>query len=184
MIRGLYISASSAVSEGKRIDTISNNIANANTAGFKKDMLITESFPEILIMKMGGESPNNVGGIKMPAPFNYIGTMNAGVHVDNVATDFTQGHHDPTGNPLDAAISGKGFFTVEANGEERYTRDGNFVIDGEGYLVNKDGYKVLGEKGYIKINSGDIKINEKGEITSENVFIDKLRIVDFQNYNA
>lgn len=184
MIRGLYISASSAVSEGKRIDTISNNIANANTTGFKKDMLITESFPEILIMKMGGEMPNGVSGIRMPAPMNYIGTMNAGVHVDVVATDFTQGHHDPTGNPLDIAILGKGFFAVDANGEERYTRDGSFAIDGEGYLVNKDGYKVLGESGYIQITDGDIEINEKGEITSKDVLIDKLRLVDFQNYSA
>lgn len=184
MIRGLYISASSAVSEGKRIDTISNNIANANTTGFKKDMLITESFPEVLVMQMGGASTGSISGIRMPAPFNYIGTLNAGVHVDVVATDFAQGHHDPTGNPLDVAISGTGFFTVEANGGERYTRDGNFLIDGEGYLVNKDGYKVLGEKGYIKISDGDIKINKKGEITSEGVLVDKLKTVDFQNYSA
>lgn len=184
MVRGLYISASSAVSEGKRIDTISNNIANANTTGFKKDMLITESFPEVLIMKMGGGSPISVSGIRMSAPFNYIGTMNAGVHVDVVATDFTQGHHDPTENPLDAAISGKGFFTVEANGEERYTRDGSFAIDGQGYLINKDGYKVLGEKGYIQVTDGDIKINEMGEIASGDAYIDKLKLVDFQDYSA
>lgn len=183
MIRGLYISASSAVSEGKRIDTISNNIANANTSGFKKDMYITQSFPEILTMKVGGESLS-IGGVRMPAPFNYIGTMSAGVHTSVVATDFTQGHHDPTGNPLDVAISGKGFLAVEANSGERYTRDGSFVIDAEGYLVNKDGYKVLGEKGYIKISGEDIKINEKGEITSDGVLIDRLKLVDFQDYSA
>lgn len=183
MIRGLYISASSAVSEGKRIDTISNNIANVNTTGFKKDIYVTQSFPEILTMKMGGEAPN-ISGVKLPAPFNYIGTMNAGVHTSVVVTDYAQGNHIPTNNPLDMAIAGNGFFTVETEAGERYTRDGSFSLDSQGYLVTKDGYKVLGEKGYILINGKDIKINEKGEISSDGEFVDRLRLVDFQNYSA
>jgi len=183
MIRGLYISASSAVSEGKRIDTISNNIANVNTTGFKKDLYVTQSFPEILTMKMGGEAPN-ISGVKLPAPLNYIGTMNAGVHTSVVITDFTQGSHNPTNNPLDVAISGGGFFTVETETGERYTRDGSFSLNSERYLVTKDGHRVLGENGYIQISGGDIKINEKGEITSDGEFIDRLKLVDFENYSA
>ncbi|SHI38060.1 flagellar basal-body rod protein FlgF [Lutispora thermophila] len=183
MIRGLYISASSAFTEGKRIDTISNNIANVNTTGFKKDLYVTQSFPELLTLKMGGESPN-ISGVKLPAPLNTIGTMNAGVHTSFVFTDFSQGSHAPTNNPLDLAIAGNGFFTVETNAGERYTRDGSFSLDSQGYLVTKDGHRVLGEKGYIQINGEDIKINEKGEIYSNEQLVDRLKLVDFEDYMA
>lgn len=264
MIRGLYISASGAVSEGKRVDTIANNIANINTTGFKKDTMVTESFPDVLIAKMGGEFPDkdilrrggsnkgveiktedeiytamtdsgffsvqtslgisnsrsirfklnddgylvtpqgdyvlgvdgpiNTGGaavtvdnisqLKISNPLNVIGNISAGAHVDEVRTDFTQGHLDTTGNPTDFAIQGKGFFALEVNGEERYTRDGSFTLDSEGFLVNKDGYRVLGEKGYIKIEDKDIKVNEKGEISSGDAIVDKLKLLDFEDYRA
>lgn len=183
MIRGLYISASSAVCEGKRIDTISNNIANANTTGFKKDLYVTQSFPEILTMKMGGEAAK-INGIKLPAPLNVIGTMNAGVHTSVVVTDFTQGSLSPTENPLDVAISGSGFFTVETENGERYTRDGSFSLNADGYIVTKDGHMVLGENGYIQINGNDIRIDEKGNIYSGGELIDRLKLVDFQDYSA
>ena len=274
MVRGLYISASSAVAEAKRVDTIANNIANVNTTGFKKDIMVTESFPEVLIAKMGGKFPdkdilkqrssNNeievdnenqrytartnsgffnvqtnlgisnsrsiqfelneegylvtpqgdyilgvngpinagdapitvdsrgqvfaggtvVGQLKILNPLNVIGSISAGIHVDEVVTDFSQGHLEPTGNSLDLAIQGRGFFTLEVNGEERYSRDGSFTLNSEGYLVNKDGYRVLGEKGYIQINSKDININEKGEILSADNVVDRLKLVDFNDYKA
>lgn len=264
MIRGLYISASGAVSEGKRVDTIANNIANINTTGFKKDTMVTESFPDVLMAKMGGEFPDkdilrrrssgkgveiktegeiytamtdsgffsvqtslgisnnrsiqfklndegylvtpqgdyvlgvdgpintggaaitadNIGQLKISNPLNVIGNISAGVHVDEVKTDFTQGHLDTTGNPTDFAIQGKGFFALEVNGEERYTRDGSFTLDSEGFLVNKDGYRVLGEKGYIKIEDKDIKVNEKGEISSGDTIVDRLKLLDFEDYKA
>ena len=274
MVRGLYISASSAVTEGKRVDTIANNIANVNTTGFKKDTLVSESFPDVLIAKMGGEFPDkdilrlrnssneintvsegeaytvktnsgffnvetnlgisrnrsikfevneenylvtpqgdyilgvngriNTGGapvsfdnrgqilaggtvidrFKITNPLNVIGNISAGVHVDEIRTDFTQGHLDPTGNSTDLAIKGNGFFAIDVNGEERYSRDGSFTLNSEGYLVNKDGHKVLGEKGFIKIEGKNISINEIGEILLDGSIVDKLKLVDFEDYKA
>ncbi len=183
MIRGLYISASSAVCEGKRIDTISNNIANANTTGFKKDLYVTQSFPEILTMKMGGEAAK-ISGVNLPVPLNIIGTMNAGIHTSVVVTDFTQGGFNPTKNPLDVAISGRGFLTVETEQGERYTRDGSFSLDSNRYLVTKDGHRVMGENGYIQISGNDIKIDERGYIYSDGELVDRLKLVDFEDYSA
>ncbi len=274
MVRGLYISASSAVTEGKRMDAISNNIANVNTTGFKKDIMVSESFPDVLIAKMGGEFPDrdilrnrgiskefaieeegelytagtksgffnvqtnlgvsrnrsirfkvnednylvtpqgdyilgtngpiNTGGapvsfdnrgqilaggtaigqFKITNPLNIIGNISAGVHVDEIVTDFTQGHLDPTGNLLDLAIQGHGFFALDVNGVEKYTRDGNFIIDQEGFLSSKDGYKVLGENGYVEAGNNQIVINEKGEIYSGDEYLDKLKLLDFSDYKA
>ncbi|HHY78354.1 MAG TPA: flagellar hook-basal body protein, partial [Clostridiales bacterium] len=111
-------------------------------------------------------------------------TMNAGVHTSVVVTDFTQGSLSPTENPLDVAISGSGFFTVETENGERYTRDGSFSLNADGYIVTKDGHMVLGENGYIQINGNDIRIDEKGNIYSGGELIDRLKLVDFQDYSA
>lgn len=273
MIRGLYIAASSAISEGKRVDTIANNIANVNTTGYKKDTIVTSSFPEILIAKIGGRFPDkdilknnsqngsmevdsnggvykvstksgffnvqtamgvsrsksiqfkvdesgnlvtpqgnyilgvngiiNTGGqavtiddkgqvmaggtaierLKVSNPINVIGCINSGVYANEVVTSFTQGQLYPTKNPLDLAIQGKGFFCIETPAGERYTRNGEFSKNAEGYLVTNEGFKVLGEKGYIKVEGSIASINEKGEVILDGSLVDKLKLIDFKDYN-
>lgn len=183
MIRGLYIAASATISEMKRIDVISNNIANTNTSGFKKDTMITESFPNILMKRIGATDYRDIAAMApITSKIGYIGTMNNGVRVDEVFTNFEQGPISVSGNPLDLALQGKGFFSVETAAGERYTRSGEFTLDSEGFITTKEGYKVLGQNGPIQVNAKNVIINEDGQVFSDGIEIDKLKLVDFNDY--
>jgi flagellar basal-body rod protein FlgG len=94
--------------------------------------------------------------------------------------DLSQGLLKPTGNPLDLAISGEGFFVVQTPRGERFTRKGDFSLDRNGFLVTNEGFQVLGEGGPIEIGRGrEVVINERGEVTVDGEVIDTLRIVTF-----
>lgn len=183
MIRGLYIASSAAISETKRIDVITNNIANVNTSGFKKDTMITESFPEVLMKRIGETDFRDIVA-KAPTTnkIGYIGKMNNGIRVDEVFTNFEQGPISTSGNPLDLALQGDGFFSVETPAGERYTRSGEFTLDSEGYLTTKEGYKVQGQNGPIQMDGKNIIINEDGQVFSDGNEIDTLKLVDFNDY--
>ncbi|MDF2592921.1 MAG: flagellar basal-body rod protein FlgF [Clostridia bacterium] len=182
MIRGLYIAASAAISENKRIDVISNNIANVNTSGFKKDTMVTESFPEILMKRIGATDYRDIiAKAPLTSKIGYIGKMNNGVRVDEVFTNFEQGPISTSGNPLDLALQGKGFFSVETPTGEKYTRSGEFTLDSEGYITTKEGYKVLGQNGPMQVNGKNIIINEDGQVFSDGNEIDTLKLVDFND---
>jgi flagellar basal-body rod protein FlgG len=183
MIRGLYIAASAAISETKRIDVISNNIANVNTSGFKKDTMITESFPNILMKRIGATDYRDIAArAPITSKIGYIGKMNNGVRVDEVFTNFEQGSISTSGNPLDVALQGKGFFSVETPNGERYTRSGEFTLDSEGFITTKEGYKVQGQNGPIQVDGENIIINEDGQVFSDGIEIDALKLVDFNDY--
>jgi flagellar basal-body rod protein FlgG len=183
MIRGLYIAASSAISENKRIDVIANNIANVNTSGFKKDTMITESFPDVLMKRIGAvDYKDIVAKAPITSKIGYIGKMNHGVRVDEVFTNFEQGSISPSGNPLDLALQGKGFFTVETPAGERFTRSGEFTLNSDGYITTKEGYMVLGQNGAIQVEGQNININEYGQVFSDGNEIDTLQLVDFNDY--
>ena len=185
MIRGLYIAASSAISENKRIDVIANNIANVNTSGFKKDTMLTESFPDILLKRIGSTDYKDiVAKAPIASKIGYIGKMNNGVRIDEVFTNFEQGSLSSSGNPLDLAFQGTGFFTVETPAGERYTRSGEFTLNSEGYITTKEGYKVLGQNGPIQVAGKNIIINESGQVFSDGNEIDKLKLVDFIDYKS
>lgn len=173
MIRGLYTAASGMLAEAQRTDVISNNLANANTAGFKKDMTITKDFASMLISRVndGPESPT-------------IGTMGVGVMVDEVATDYSTGTIRTTGNDFDLAIEGRGFFAVETPQGKRYTRNGTFAKSSKGELVTSDGYRVLGQNGPIIINGGKMEVSTDGRVLVDNNEVGKLEITEFANEKA
>lgn len=183
MVRGLYIAASSAISESKRIDVISNNIANVNTSGYKKDTMISETFPEILMKRIG---TSNVKDIIPSAPagtrIGAIGKFSYGVRVDEVFTNFEQGSLTNSGNSLDLALKGNGFFTIETPEGERYTRSGEFTLDAEGFITTKEGYRVLGQNGPIQVSGKEVIIDENGTIFSDGAEIDTLKLADFNDY--
>jgi len=170
MIRGLYTAASGMLAEAQRTDVISNNLANVNTAGFKKDMTITKDFASMLISRVndGPESPT-------------IGSMGVGVMVDEVATDQSMGAIKITGNDFDLAIEGKGFFAVETPQGKRYTRNGTFAKSRSGELVTSDGYRVSGENGPIIINGGKMTVGSDGRVIVDGNEVGKLEITDFTN---
>ena len=183
MIRGWYTGASGMNAQQNRLDAISNNLANVDTAGYKRDIVVSKSFPELLIRRTNAdgvyEIPNGMGSADA-AP--VIGKLGLGVETNESYIDFTQGSFKLTNTSTDIALSGKGFYTIETPNGERYTRNGDFFIGKEGILETKDGYPVLGENGIIKLENDRFMVNQDGVILSEDgEEIDRFKIVRFDN---
>lgn len=178
MLRGLYTAASGMLHELVRNDTTANNLAFINSAGYKKDMVVSRAFPEMLLRRINDNVLNTpAGGIDLrPA----IGTLGTGVAVDEVFTVHTQGLLRQSDGPLDLAILGEGFFAVRTPAGERYTRCGMFTLDAANTLVTAEGFPVLGTAGNpIIIEGGAISVDEAGNIAADGNPAAKLRLVDF-----
>lgn len=181
MIRGWYTGASGMNAQQNRLDTISNNLANVDTAGYKKDISVSKSFSELLIRRqnLDGVYKTEDGSVDA-AP--VIGKLGLGVETNENYIDFSQGSFKSTNTKTDAALSGKGFYVVETPYGERYTRNGNFLIGKEGILETKDGYPVMGENGYINVTNDRFMINEDGVLINEDgAEIDRFKVVRFDN---
>lgn len=181
MIRGLYTSGWSMLAIQKKMDIISNNMANVSTNGYKKDTLVLESFPSLLtkIIKDYNGTPGSS---------HNIGTMELGNDVGEVFTYYSQGQLTKTENNLDMAIrdSSNAFFTVsvpdaEGNEKELYTRDGSFTRGSDNSLLTKEGYAVMGENGPIILDSGEFSVGEDGTIIQNGEVVDKLLIKEFND---
>lgn len=180
MIRGLYIASTGMNVQTKRMDVISNDLANAATTGYKKDVAVVSSFPEVLTARiddMQNHIPNN----------GNIGTMNFGAKIDGVYTQFSQGSVIKSDAPTSVAIQGDGFFSVQTPNGIKYTRDGNFSINQNGELVTQEGYNVLGENGAISFgdafltSSSELQIRSNGEVMIDEEVVDRLAVVAFEN---
>jgi flagellar basal-body rod protein FlgF len=165
MLRGIYTSATGMVAEMERQNIAANNLANVNTVGFKRDNVVQTPFADLLL---------NAYSKNPPRP---IGKLGLGVQAVTEYCDFTNGVPMLTGNPTDFAIEGSGLFAVQGNRGIKYTRAGNFVLDKDNYLVNKEGYNVLGQNGPIRLEDND-QITEDGEIMREGVVVDKFLVFD------
>jgi flagellar basal body rod protein FlgG len=141
-----------------QLDLISNNLSNSSTIGFKTEHLYYS-------MK-GRPAQEN-------APIEFGQTSSA--------MDFSTGTMRKTGNPLDAAISEDGFFTIEGKNGVEYTRNGGFVMNGKGELTTPSGNAVLGEQGRIKVNGNIVKIESDGTINVDGNIAGKLKISTFTN---
>lgn len=162
------------VSEGFRDDATANNIANVNTAGYKRDVTITKNFADMLIQRTGD---GNDGSQSTP-----IGGMGYGSVVNEIATIYENGQMQTTGNPFDLAIQGKGYFTVQTPNGVRYTRDGAFFRSNQGQLVTADGYRVLGTNNQpIQLPNGTATISGDGRVTVSGVQTGQLQLVQFAN---
>lgn len=180
MIRSLYTSVSGLISLEAKQSITTNNMANANTTGYKVQNLSLKSFDEVLL--------ENKDKISQGMPQrNEIGSISLGVRIDETGELWTQGMFKETNNQTDFAIDGRGFFTIErttANGTERYyTRDGSFKVDIQGYLVTSNGDRVLGTNGHIQVGSGKISSDNEGNLSVDGRDIGSFLTADFQNYD-
>ena len=176
MIRGWYIGASGMNAQQNRLDAISNNLANVDTTGYKKDIAVSKSFSELLIRRTEADGIiKNSMGSQDVAPI--IGKLGLGVETNELYTDFNQGSFKNTDTKTDFALSGQGFFTVQTPFGQRYTRNGNFNIGKEGILETKEGYPVLGENGYINLKDKKFYVNEDGFIynSEDNEMIERFK---------
>lgn len=182
MIRGWYTGASGMNAQQNRLDAISNNLANVDTAGYKRDVTVSKSFSELLLRRTQFDGVYQKGAGSFDAA-PIIGKLGLGVETNENYTDFAQGSFKATSSNIDFAFGGKGFFAVETPFGERYTRDGNFILGKEGILETKEGYPVLGENGYIRVTDDKFKVNDDGMIYSadNNDVIDRFKVVRFDN---
>jgi flagellar basal-body rod protein FlgF len=160
----MYVSLSRQVVLQRELDIVANNIANADTAGFKLEDMMTRA---------DQAAPAMTSGIKAPVTF---------VMDDGVARDFRQGGMNQTGAPLDLAIDGKGFFKVTTGAGERYTRDGRFKLDDTGKLVTQEGDAVQGGGDIVLDGAkGAVSISEGGVISQAGQKVGQIDVVNFDS---
>ncbi len=158
MIRSLYTAATGMLSQQTQIDVTSNNIANVNTIGYKKQRA---EFADLFYQVM--EYAGMQSGQTLGSPTGI--EVGLGSRPTSITKQFTQGNFKQTGNNLDMAITGNGFFQVELpDGSTAYTRNGAFKVDGAGTIVNSDGYKLLPEI-VVPENSITVAIGTDGQIS-------------------
>ncbi|MFT7597611.1 MAG: flagellar hook protein FlgE [Acidimicrobiales bacterium] len=200
MIRSMYAAVSGLRAHQTMMDVVGNNIANVNTNGFKKSNVI---FQDILSQTIKGASaPNDIVGGTNSAQIGL------GAQVGSVAQNFLQGALQSTGRDLDLAIQGDGFFNLEQDGQQRYTRSGAFFVDANGNLVGGEGgfvqgwtadedgaINISGEAGRIRIPAGEqiapivtSEIRLGGNLPSDSnvgdVHITSLNVFDAQGATA
>ena len=194
MWRGLYTAATGMITEQKRTDVIANNLANAATTGYKRDLAVHREFENMLIKRVYdhadggsvgmvaegfnilgnlGTSSDDVTRIKGFSVDNQnndgIGQLGLGDYISDIAVDYEQGPLETTGNIFDLAISGRGFFAVQTPAGVRYTRNGAFFRNQDGVLQDIRGYNLLATNGQpitIPRNIGNdrVVITGNGEI--------------------
>lgn len=144
---GLYIAASGMLAEQVRQDQLTNDLANAATPGYKPDRSVQSSFPDLLLSNTATGQP--------------IGPIGTGVTISKVVTDMTPAPFEQTGQPLDFAVEGTGFFAIRTPQGIRYTRDGQFSANAQGLLVDTQGNQVLGQGG------APVRVGAKGTVPAK-----------------
>lgn len=165
MHSSIYAAYSGLKAQMDVLDTLANNLANVNTAGFKEQ----KSFFTALNLAL--DSP-------VTTPFESA--VNTSVSAES-ALNLSDGSLVDTHRDLDLALSGKGFLTVETPNGARYTRNGNLTTDAKSVLCTKEGFPVLGDGGHIVLSQGKIDINQDGEILVNGTLVDRLKLASFDN---
>jgi flagellar basal-body rod protein FlgG len=172
MSEAIYTVGSGSILQQMRLEVLSNNLANVNSSGYKVEKPIFKAF-----------LPGDGAAEEAVDPeTGQPSVMAKNYHVEFVGTriDFTKGQLKKTGGPLDFALIGHGFFTVQTPDGIEYTRSGAFSLDGDGRLVTHDGQPVLGEGGEIRINGSVVTVDENGAINVDGVQVDRFALVDFE----
>ncbi len=160
MYKGIYIALSGAVLKQLQMDGVTENLANANTPGYKKEGL---SFRDYLI---------NPPATTLEQEDRVLSTLSS------QRTDMSQGTVFKTSNPMDISIDGQGFIALEGN---RYTRRGDLKRSSDGFLTSFNGIKVLGEKGPIKLPKGSVSIDSSGGVFVNGEQVDTIKLVDLSS---
>ncbi len=165
------------IAQQARMDVVANNLANVDQTGFKKDLTLFKSFPDMLIRRINDDGL----GITPAGSYDtmpFVGKLGTGVEVNEVYTQFDQGSLQRTENNFDLALEGRGFVTGNTERGERYTREGAVTITHEGDIVTHTGYPLMGENGPIRVQENNFIINERGEVmVNANMSLDPRDLV-------
>jgi flagellar basal-body rod protein FlgF len=198
MLRGFYTAASGMLTQQRRTEMLTNNMSNANTTGFKADQTSIRSFPEMLLSNIDSKTIPTENKLSM-SKFSQVGSLSTGVYLQETNPLFTQGTLEETQLNTDLALAdenlpinegtgrqGAVLFTVQdGDGGLRYTRNGSFTLDGQGYLTTPNGYYVLDENNErIQLDSDQFTVLENGVILEGNVQKARLGIGFSDNPSA
>ena len=187
--KGIYTALSGAVAQNQRLDTIANNIENVNTTGFKKDRQVFKEY-----LTAAEKVPDVIQVPKIPASIESFYDLQSAdkgyVDSSGTYTDMTQGSVRSTGNPLDLAVEGQGFFEVLTPRGVRFTRNGGFKISPQGQLVTRQGYQVLRqgqgapETRTIPISSRNLTVSYNGNIFEGEEQVAQLSVMTIADADA
>lgn len=172
MNRGFYASIAGLNTQLARMEVVSNNMANVETSGFKRSTVTITPFYKMLLTNINNSN-------------KYIGTINQGSKIGGVNTDFSDGMMIRTESVLDMAIEGDGYFTLlDQDGSYFYTRNGNFDIDEDGYIIHSSGIHLAGESGLIQVSSGDFEVSFDGRVIEDGEEVNKIIISSINNQDS
>lgn len=188
--KGIYTALSGAIAQNERVETIANNIANVNTPAFKRDQQVFKEY-----LASYEKSPTTLKVPRVPASIESFYDMQGGdksfVDTAGTHTDFSQGGMKQTGNDLDIALEGKGFFEVlSPQGQVKYSRSGSLRVDGQGRLTTPDGFFVLREGGgdpqsrTIQLSSSPVSFSNTGGIYQNGESVGRLALVSIEPAQA
>jgi flagellar basal-body rod protein FlgG len=164
----MYLAASGALVQQLRLEVLANNVANISTIGYKGDRSVFQI-------------PEETESQTVDTPIEGIQSLSPYAPPFSTVIDFSQGAIRQTGNPLDVAINGNGFFSIQTPDGVQYTRQGNFTLDGDGVLISPDGYPVLGDGGEITLADGTVEIDLQGGVYLDGDEVGRLQITEFSN---
>ena len=192
MVKGLYTAYTGMVNEQRRMEVMTNNLANSATTGYKKEAMVAQAFDERLAIKI--KDTSSLGN--RPEGIGYI---SLGAKVGETYTNWDQGGFQITDKPSDLAIAGKGFFAIAFTNKAgetsvKYTRDGAFTVDSEGYLRTSDGDYVLNSEGamnsqaeedyYVQLDPNlEYAVAKDGTITQDGEEVDTIGLIDVEDYD-
>lgn len=178
LFKGFYTVASGMIAQQRKTEILTNNMGNANTPGFKADQSTIRSFPDMLLSAKGTTNIPTQKGLNL-SELKQVGALNTGIYLQETLANYSQGSIYETNLTTDIALvdgqvpineetgkSGAIFFRLQhPEGGETYTRNGNFTLDGQGYLVNSNGLYVLDQNGQtIQLPNDDFQLTENGGI--------------------
>jgi flagellar basal-body rod protein FlgG len=169
MYKGIYVALSGAALRSNEMDSVANNIANVNTAGYKRTTFSSRLYP-LLEGKTVNSKDFLYSDAKQMTDFGQYGI------------DKSPGNIKTTGNPLDLAVNGEGFFAVQAQNKTLYTRNGSFTIDKEGYIATNDGRRVLDTANQtIRVQGNTINVASDGSVYVDGNNAGKLKVAALNN---
>lgn len=164
MDSGYYAACAGLAAQMQALDVVSNNLANLDTTGYRGQ---EGTFRSLLAGK------GNVASNALNSTINDFGVLGG------TRTNLASGSFVATGNPLDLAVAGKGFFVIRSGSGVLYTRNGGFHLTPQGDLVNAEGDRVLGEQGPLNLPNGAIAVSADGTVSVDGAVVGKLRIAEF-----
>lgn len=172
MIQGLYAASSGMVAIEQRQATIANNMANANTIGFKRQSAVDRGFYSYFVRSL-----------RRPMHFDVQQGPGGGVRTDETFTDFNAGIFQKTDDPLNLALRGPGYLVVDTPQGERFTRAGALSIDAQGYLITENGHRLQNAAGGdgIDVGAEAFRIDDRGRVLAGGQVAGRLRVVEFED---